>query len=110
MTLTLLTTDNQHRTIVSIIFSNISEELRIITESTNDEQISGFICPHESSKSSFIEVPFEKPPPVLIKKQDGTFQMTTIFLDINDELHIIKCLINNNRTKSFRIDTEKLET
>ena len=36
--------------------------------------------------------------------------MTTIFLDINDEIYIIKSLIYNNTTKSYKIDTEKLET
>ena len=36
--------------------------------------------------------------------------MTTIFLDINDEIYIIKSLTYNITTKSYKIDTEKLET
>ena len=36
--------------------------------------------------------------------------MTTIFLDINDEIYLIKCLTYNITTKSYKIDTEKLET
>ena len=36
--------------------------------------------------------------------------MTTIFLDINDEIYIIKSVKYNNTTKSYKIDTEKLET
>ena len=36
--------------------------------------------------------------------------MTTIFLDINDEIYIIKCLTYNITTQSYKIDTEKLAT
>ena len=36
--------------------------------------------------------------------------MTTIFLDINDEIYIIKSLTYNIATKSCKIGTEKLET
>ena len=36
--------------------------------------------------------------------------MTTIFLDINDEIYIIKSLTYNITTQSYKIDTEKLET
>ena len=36
--------------------------------------------------------------------------MTTIFLVINDEIYIIKSLTYNTTTKSYQIDTEKLET
>ena len=36
--------------------------------------------------------------------------MTTIFLDINEEIYIIKSLIYNITTKSYKIDTEKHET
>ena len=35
--------------------------------------------------------------------------MTTIFLGINDENYIIKNLTYNITTKSYKIDTEKLE-
>ena len=33
--------------------------------------------------------------------------MTTIFLDINDEIYIIKSLTYNITIKSYKIDTEK---
>ena len=73
MTLTLLNIDNQHQKIVSIIFNNNTKEFRVITESTNDEQITAFICTPGSSHYSFIEALFKNPPPVLIKSQDGKF-------------------------------------
>ena len=36
--------------------------------------------------------------------------MTTIFLDIDDKIYIIKGLTYNITTKNYKIDTEKLET
>ena len=84
MTLTLLNIDSQQQIILSITFNNITEEIKIITESTNDDQVTAFICTPESSHYSFIETSFKNPPPVLIKSQNGKFWMTTIFLDIND--------------------------
>ena len=36
--------------------------------------------------------------------------MTTIFLNVNDKIYIIKNLTYNITTKSYKIDTEKLET
>ena len=36
--------------------------------------------------------------------------MTTVFLDINDKIYIIKSLAYNITTKKYKIDTEKLET
>ena len=36
--------------------------------------------------------------------------MRTIFLDINDEIYIIKCLTYNITPQSYKIDTEKLGT
>ena len=73
MTLTLLNIDNQQQIIVSFIFNNITEEFGVITESTNDEQITAFICTPGSSHYSFIDALFKHPPPVLIKSQDGKF-------------------------------------
>ena len=73
MTLTLLNNDNQHQIIVSIIFNNITEELRVITELTNDEQITAVICTPGSSHYLFIEALSKNPPPVLIKSQDKKF-------------------------------------
>ena len=71
MTLTLFNIDNQHQIIVSIIFNNITKEFRVMTESTNKEQITAFICTPEKSHYSFIAALFKNPPPVLIKSQDG---------------------------------------
>ena len=73
MTLTLLNIDNQHQIILSITFNNITEEFRVITESTNDDEITAFICTPGSSHYSFIGTLFKNPPPVLIKSQDGKF-------------------------------------
>ena len=36
--------------------------------------------------------------------------MTTVFLDIHNKLYVIKCLTYNITTKSYKIDTEKIET
>ena len=36
--------------------------------------------------------------------------MTTIVLDINDEIYIIKSLTYKITTESYKVDTEKLET
>ena len=36
--------------------------------------------------------------------------MTTIFLDLNDKIYIIKSLTYNFTSKTYKIDTEKLET
>ena len=71
MTLTLLNIDNQHQIIVSIIFKNITKEVRVITESNTDEQITAFTFTPGSSHYSFIEALIKTPPPVLIKSQDG---------------------------------------
>ena len=73
MTLTVLNIDNQHQIIVSIIFNSITKKFRVITESTNDEQITAFICTPGSSHYSFIEALFRNRPPALIKSQDGKF-------------------------------------
>ena len=110
MTLTLLNIDNKHQIIVSIIIHNITKDFRVITESTNDEQITACICTPESSHYSFVEVLFKNPPPVPINSQDGKFQMTTIFLDINDKIYIIKNLTFNITTQSYKNDAEKLDT
>ena len=98
MTLIHLNIDNQHQIHVSIIFNNITKDFGVITESTNDEQISASICTAGSSRDSFIEALFKNPPPVLIKSQDGKLQVTTFFLDINDEILIIKCSTYNITT------------
>ena len=73
MTLTLMNIDNQHQTIVSIIFNNITKELRVIKDSTNDEQITAFICTPGSSHYLFIDALLKTPTPVLIKSQNGKF-------------------------------------
>ena len=73
MTLILLNFDNQHQIFVSIMFNNITKEFRVITEKTNDEQITAFICTPGSSHYPFIEALFRNPPPVLIKSQNSKF-------------------------------------
>ena len=73
MTLTLLNPDNQRQIIVSIIVSNITKAFRVITESTNDEQISSLISTPGSSHYFILEARFKKLPSVLIKSQDEKF-------------------------------------
>ena len=36
--------------------------------------------------------------------------MTSIFVDVNDKIYIIKCLTYNNTTENYKIDREKFET
>ena len=67
MTLTLLNFDNQDQIIVSVIFNNITKDIRVFTESTNDEQVSAYICTSGTTHYSFIEAFFENPPSVVIK-------------------------------------------
>ena len=109
MRITLLEFDNQHHITVRIISNIITKELRVITESAHDGQIPAYICTLGSSHYSLLETLFKNPPPVLIRNQDGTFKMTTLFLDINDKIYIIKCLPYNIKDKSYKIDTEKRE-
>ena len=110
MTLTLISIDSQHQINVSIIFNNTTKVFSVIRESTNDEKISAFICTPGLYQCSFIEALLRNPPPVFIKSQNGKFRMTTIFLDINDEMYNIKCLTYNITRKSYKIETEKPET
>ena len=55
MALTVFGIYNQRQIIVSITFKNFTEEFRVITESTNDEQITAFNFTPGSSHYSFIE-------------------------------------------------------
>ena len=110
MTLTFINIDNQHQIKVGIVFKSITKKFRINMESTNDEQISASICTHGSSQYSFIEALFKNPPSVLVKGQDGKSYMENIFLDMNDEIFIIKCLTYNITNKTYKTDTEKIET
>ena len=73
MTLTLLNIDNQHQLIVSIISNIITNEFRVLTESTSDEQITAIICTPGSSHYSFIEALLKNSSPVLMKSQDRNF-------------------------------------
>ena len=110
MSLTLLNIDNQYQIIVSIIFNNTTTEFRVITESTNDEQISAFICTSGSSHLSITETLLRNPQPIMIKSHDEKLLITTIILDINDEKYIVKSLTYNLTSKSYKIDREKFET
>ena len=67
MTPTLFNINIPHQIIVSLLFINFTEEFRVISESTNDEQISTLICTPGSSHYSLIEAFFKNPPPAVIK-------------------------------------------
>ena len=73
MTLFLVNIDNEHQIILSINLNNITKVFGVITESTNDEQTSAFICTPGPSQYSFIEAHFKSTSPVLIKSWDGKF-------------------------------------
>ena len=105
MTLTFLNIDDQYQISLSLVFNNTTKEFKVIIESTTDAKISTFICTPGSSQYSTIEAP-----PVVIKIEDGKFQMTTLLLDKNDELYTVRRLSHNLTTGSYKIETEKLET
>ena len=67
MTLILLRIDNQLQFIVGLTFITGTNYLMVTTQSTNKDQITTFICSHESNHYPFIEAILKNPPPNHIK-------------------------------------------
>ena len=102
MTPTPLSVDDQYQILLSPVFKNTTKQYKVTTKSTTDEQVSTFISTHGSSVNSFIEAFFKNQPPVVIRSQNGKFQMTTIFLDTNDEKNFViglTCILTREVTK-----------
>ena len=73
MTLTLPRIDNQIQCIVGLTFSTGTEDFMVTTQSTNNDQITTFICLPESTHYPFIEAILKNRPPNHIKSQNGKF-------------------------------------
>ena len=73
MTLILLRIDNQLQCIVRLIFITGTENLMVSTQSTNNDQITTFICSPESTHYPSIEAILKNPPPNHINSQNGKF-------------------------------------
>ena len=73
MTHILLRIDNQHQCIVGLIFITGTKDFMVTTQSTNNDQITTFICSPESAHYPFIEAILQNPPPNHIKGQNGKY-------------------------------------
>ena len=73
MTLILLRIYNQLQCIVGSTFITGTKDFMVTTQSTNNDQITTFICSPESAHYPFIEAILKNPPPNHIKSQNGKF-------------------------------------
>ena len=71
MTLILLRIDNQLQCIMGLTFITGIKDFMVTTQSTNNDQITTFICSPESTHYPFIEAILKNPPPNHIKSQNG---------------------------------------
>ena len=71
MTLILLRIDNQLQCIVGLTFITGTKHFLVTTQSTNNDQITTFICSLDSTHYSFIEAILKNRPPIYIKSQNG---------------------------------------
>ena len=76
MTLKFVRIDNQLQCIVGLTFITGTKDFTVTTQSTNNDQITTFICSPESTHYPFLEAILENPPPNHIKGQHGKFQTT----------------------------------
>ena len=73
MTLILLRIDNQLQCIVGLTFITGTKDFMVTTQSTNNDQVTTFICSPNSTHYPFIEAMLKNPPPNHIKSQNGKF-------------------------------------
>ena len=71
MTLILLRIDNQPQCIVGLTFITGTKDFMVKTQSTNNDQITTFICSPEAAHYPFFAAILKKPPPNHIKSQNG---------------------------------------
>ena len=71
MTLVLLQNDNQLLYIVGLTFITGTKDFLVTTQSTNNDQITTFVCSLESAHYLFIEAILKNPPPNHIESQNG---------------------------------------
>ena len=73
MTLILFQIENQLQCIVGLTFITGTKDFMVTTQSTNNDQITTYICSPESTHYPFIEAILKNPPPEHIKSQNGKF-------------------------------------
>ena len=73
MTLILLRIDNQLQCIVGLTLITGTKDFMVKTQSTNNNQVTTFICSPSSAHYSFIEAMLKNPPANHIKSQNGKF-------------------------------------
>ena len=73
MTVILLRIDNQLQCIVGLTFITGTKDFMVTTQSTNNDQITTFICSSDSAHYPFIEAILKNLPPNHIKSQQGKF-------------------------------------
>ena len=73
MTLILLRIENQLQCIVGLTFITGTKDFMVTTQSTNNDQVTTFICSPNSAHYPFIEAMLKNPPPNYIKSQNGKF-------------------------------------
>ena len=73
MTLILLRIDNQLQCIVGLTFITGTKGFMVTTQSTNNDQVTTFICSPNSAHYPLIEAMLKNPPPNNIKSQNGKF-------------------------------------
>ena len=73
MTLILVRIDYQLQCFVGLTFVTGAKDFMVTTQSTNNDQITTFICSPESTHYPFIEAILKNAPLSLIKNQNGKF-------------------------------------
>ena len=73
MTLILLRIDNQLQCIVGLTFITGTKDSVVTTQSTNNNQVTAFICSPNAAHYPFIEAMLKNPAPNHIKSQNGKF-------------------------------------
>ena len=71
MTLKLLRIDNQLQCIVGLTFTTGTKDFMVTTQSTNNNQVTTFICSPSLAHYPFNEAMLKNPPPNHIKIQNG---------------------------------------
>ena len=71
MALILLRIENQLQCFVGLTFITGTKTFMVTTQSTNNDQVTTFICPPKSAHYPFIEAMLKNPPPNHIKSQNG---------------------------------------
>ena len=74
MTLILLWIDNQLQCFVGLTFITGTKDLMLTTQSTDNDQVTTFICSPNSAHYSFIEAMLKKPPQITLKVRTENFK------------------------------------